>query len=94
MHVQLWNHRVDTAIAFMNNLLPGSDIRNYGRVITRTMVQCQRERTRQDNNRENNNGENNTMEQESEVDTVPDLVEPRLQTQTTLDTFIVNNTHA
>ena len=89
LHVQLWNHRVDTAISFMNNLSPGSDIRNYARVITRTMVRRQRECMRQ-----NNNGENNNMEQESEEDTVPDLVEPRLQTQTTLDAFIVNNTHA
>ena len=53
------------------------------------MVKRQHERVRQ-----NNNGENNTMELDSEEDTVPELVEPRLQTQTTLDTFIVNNTHA
>ena len=59
----------------MNNLLSGSDIQNYGRVITPTMVQRQRQRERM---RQNNNGENNTMEHDSEEDTVPDVVEPRL----------------
>ena len=94
LHVQLWNHRIDTVISFMNNLSPGRDIRTYGRVVPRRIVRRQRQSIQQTNDGETNTGENNNMEQENEEDMVPDLAESRLQTQTTLDTFIINNTHA
>ena len=92
LHVQLWNQRIDTAISFMNNLSSGRDIRTYGRVIQRREVRRPRQSIRQINYGETNTGENNNMEQENEEDMV--AAESRLQTQTTLDTFIVNNTHA
>ena len=78
----------------MNNLSPGRDIRTYGRVVPRRIVRRQRQSIQQTNDGETNTGENNNMEQENEEDMVPDLAESRLQTQTTLDTFIINNTHA
>ena len=91
LHVQLWNQRIDTAISFMNNLSPGRDIRTYGRVNQRRIVRRPRQSIRQVTYGEINTGENNHMEQNEE-----DMVETetRLQTQTTLDTFIVHNTHA
>ena len=75
----------------MNNLSPGRDIRTYGRVNQRRTVRQSRQSIRQVTHGEINTGENNQMEQNEE-----DMVEAetRLQTQTTLDTFIVHNTHA
>ena len=78
LHAQLWNHRVDTAVSFMNKLTPGSDIRTYGRLVPCRIVRSQRQNIQQINDGETNTGENINIEQESEEDTVADLTESRL----------------